>query len=101
FQEAFSDATPQRTDKFRLCEHGRIDRLPALLRDDSVHPCCADFHDVALRQGTGIKIVGGHYRRSSRIVHIPSILVVTPLALHNCLDMATCAPHRVSSADET
>ena len=39
FQEAFPDATPQRTDKFRLCEHGRIERLPALLRDDSLHPC--------------------------------------------------------------
>jgi cation diffusion facilitator CzcD-associated flavoprotein CzcO len=33
--------------------------------------------------------------------HIPSNLVVTPCALHNCLDIATCDPHRVSSADET
>ncbi len=61
-QEAFPDTAPQRTDEFWLREHGRIDRLPALLRDDRLHPCRADFHDVALRQGTGIKIVWGYYR---------------------------------------
>ena len=33
--------------------------------------------------------------------HIPSLLVVTPCALHKGLDIAVCSPHRVSSTDET
>src|SRR4030095_6744583 len=67
-QEAFPHAAPQRTDEFWLREHGCIDHLPALPRDESLHPCRAHFYDVALSQGTGIEVVCGHCRRASRIV---------------------------------
>jgi hypothetical protein len=40
-------------------------------------------------------------RKNPKKWHIPSLLVVTPCALHNGLDIAVCSPHRVSSTDET
>ena len=67
-QQSFPVAALECTDHCRLSAQGRRERLSALLRDDGVHPCRADFDDRALGYGTGIKVVRGHYWRSSRIV---------------------------------
>ena len=49
----------------------------------------------------GVIVTYEAIRKWCRKFHIPSILVVTPRALHDSLEISTCYPHRVSSGYET
>lgn len=62
------ERTLQGTDQFRLGQYGCIKGLSAFLRYDILDPGRTYFHHITLGWSTGVKVVRGHHRRSSRMV---------------------------------